>query len=65
MLTLTYVVVYRLEYRDMADAHASIENFIDKVYNAKRLHSALGYRPPIEFESLLPAVSLLPPQATV
>lgn len=65
MKTLKYEEVYRQEYRDMADAHTSIETFIDKVYNAKRLHSALGYRPPIEFESLLPAVSLLPPQAAV
>jgi putative transposase len=65
MKTLKYEEVYRQEYRDMADSRASIETFIDKVYNAKRLHSALGYRPPIEFESLLPVVSLLPPQAAV
>ncbi len=57
MKTLKYEEVYRQDYRDLADAHASIDQFIDKIYNGKRLHSALGYRPPVEFErSLLPAV---------
>jgi transposase InsO family protein len=41
---------YRQEYRDLAEARASIGRFIDQVYNQKRLHSALGYRPPVEFE---------------
>jgi transposase InsO family protein len=54
MKTLKYEEVYRQDYRDLAEARASIERFIEKVYNAKRLHSALGYRPPIEFERLLP-----------
>lgn len=44
---------YRQEYRDLADAHASIEQFIETIYNGKRLHSALDYRPPIEFERSL------------
>ncbi len=50
MQTLKSEEVYRQEYRDMAEARASIAQFIDEVYNQKRLHSALGYRPPIEFE---------------
>ena len=48
--TLKYEEVYRTEYRDLADAQASISVFLEKVYNQKRLHSALGYLPPIEFE---------------
>ncbi len=50
MKTLKYEEVYRTEYRDLADAYASIGEFIERVYNEKRLHSALGYRPPAEFE---------------
>jgi len=48
--TLKYEEVYRTEYRDLADARASIGAFLEKVYNQKRLHSALGYLPPAEFE---------------
>jgi putative transposase len=55
MKTLKYEEVYRQEYRDLAEARASIEQFIDKIYNGKRLHSALGFRPPVEFEHSLPS----------
>jgi len=48
--TLKYEEVYRTEYRDLAEAQASISVFLEKVYNQKRLHSALGYLPPVEFE---------------
>lgn len=53
MKTLKYDEVYRQDYRDAADARASIEHFIERVYNAKRLHSSLGYRPPAEYEQML------------
>jgi putative transposase len=53
MKTLKYEEVYRQEYRDLAEVRASIARFIDEVYNQKRLHSALGYRPPVEFEQVL------------
>jgi putative transposase len=52
MKTLKYEEVYRQDYRDLAEARASIQHFLEKVYNEKRLHSALGYRPPVEFELL-------------
>lgn len=51
MKTLKYEEVYRSEYADLADATASIAEFIEKIYNRKRLHSSLGYRPPVEFET--------------
>ena len=50
MKTLKYEEVLRNEYRDLAEARASIRQFLEKIYNQKRLHSALGYRPPAEFE---------------
>jgi transposase InsO family protein len=48
--TLKYEEVYRSEYRDLDEARASIGTFLEKVYNQKRLHSALGYLPPAGFE---------------
>ena len=50
MKTLKYEEVLRNEYRDLAEAHASIREFLEKVYNENRLHSSLGYLPPAEFE---------------
>ena len=48
--TLKQEEVYRSEYRDFQEAGASIKEFLEQVYNQKRLHSALGYVPPAEFE---------------
>jgi putative transposase len=53
--TLKHEEVYLQEDRDYEDAQRSIGRFIDAVYNEKRLHSSLGYRPPSEFEQFLAA----------
>ena len=50
MKTLKYEEVHRNDYRDLAEARTSIREFLEKIYNQKRLHSALGYLPPAEFE---------------
>jgi putative transposase len=51
MKTLKHEEVHRNEYRDLAEAQSEIGTFLEKVYNQKRLHSALGYVSPAEFEA--------------
>jgi hypothetical protein len=50
--------VYATEYRDLEHLRANIEEFIDRYYNRCRLHSALGYQSPDEFERAAGAGSL-------
>jgi transposase InsO family protein len=50
MKTLKQEEIYCSEYRDMEDLRANLSVFLDRYYNATRLHSALGYQSPDEFE---------------
>lgn len=44
--------VYLKDYRDFEEAEENIGQFIEEVYNEKRLHSSLGYLPPVGFEAI-------------
>jgi transposase InsO family protein len=55
MKTLKQEEVDGSDYRDSQHARRAIGQFLEKVYNRHRLHSALEYRPPVEFEANLPS----------
>jgi transposase InsO family protein len=50
MKTLKREEIYANRYQDLGHMHVNIEEFIEQYYNRQRLHSALGYRSPEEFE---------------
>ena len=50
MKTLKREEIHANDYRDLDDLRTNIQTFIEQYYNRLRLHSALGYRPPEEFE---------------
>ena len=53
MKTLKYEEVYLSDYRTFDEAFDNFEDFIESVYNEKRLHSKIRYLPPIKFEEAL------------
>jgi len=58
MKTLKVEEVYLKEYRTFDEAYNNIKQFIEVVYNNKRLHSSIGYLPPVEFEAKVLNISL-------
>ena len=66
MKTLKHEEIDGRSYRDVEQARSAIGTFIEEVYNKRRLHSALGYQPPAEFEHNLTSLAAAAqrPQAT-
>lgn len=60
MKTLKQEEVDGRDYRDLEHAREAIGVFIEDVYNRQRLHSALSYRPPAEFEANLSRLASYP-----
>lgn len=58
MKTLKREEIYANTYRDLEHLRAHLEAFIDRYYNRDRLHSALGYRPPEEFERTMVSTNI-------
>jgi putative transposase len=55
MKTLKQEEIHCRQYRDLEDLREHMAEFIDEYYNRLRLHSALGYQTPEQFERSLPA----------
>jgi len=51
MKTLKAEEVNGKAYRSIDEARRDVGAFIDEIYNSRRLHSSIGYKPPIEFEA--------------
>ena len=58
MKTLKQEEIYCRQYRNLEDLHQNLEEFLERYYNRQRLHSALGYRTPEEFEKAAAAAAV-------
>jgi hypothetical protein len=58
--TLKREEIHANEYENLEDLRDHVEEFIERYYNQKRLHSALGYRSPDEFEQRVEPESEVP-----
>jgi transposase InsO family protein len=67
MKTLKHEEVDGSAYRDVVDARSRLGEFIEQVYNRQRLHSALDYKSPVEYEDLLPRLTaaISPPDTSI
>jgi transposase InsO family protein len=63
MKTLKQEEIRCSEYRDIDHLRAHLSVFLDRYYNVTRLHSALGYRSPEEFEKWAAQPAIAPPAA--
>ena len=64
MKTLKWEEVDASQYKDLEHAKSAIAEFIETVYNRQRLHSALAYQSPMEFETKKPGAAAQQPQAS-
>lgn len=53
--TLRTELVYHRDYETRSEAQSEIVDYIEVFYNSQRLHSALGYRSPAEYEQIAKA----------
>jgi putative transposase len=65
MKTLKQEEIYCRQYRDLGDLNEHLEEFLERYYNRQRLHSALGYRTPEEFEKAMASEAGASSSATV
>ncbi|MHB8525848.1 MAG: IS3 family transposase, partial [Candidatus Acidiferrales bacterium] len=65
MKTLKREEIYANRYHDLDHMRANVEEFIERYYNQQRLHSALGYQTPVEFEQRITSLGVDSRSATM